>query len=921
MTQIADVPDTVVHRVDQLCQVHQLLGLMAPHEGYRPNTRRFFCLEAVADVVQGYADHPDGPARRRNIRAEVAAAADALPPDQRLIVLRALAILHWEWALACDDSPEDARGCHELADHVWRHLLPNPVFWDVFAREHDVPGDHLDDVRSNIIEHILRYHLEEAKECYRVGDQDGCSFHAQRLESWTDPPAPLSEVPPADQGDETMAVARSIQSRANGMFNAWLSEFLHRGSEQLREPEAIERLGGTLSHDFEGAINIIRKPLEVFPENLRLLKFTVVQYTELAHELALAEKYDEARQAVAEGCTLAQRLAELHLKPGDSVHPDNQAVCLILQLAYNLETDSEKEMRYLEQCQHWGGKTEQIEFQITRQRARQALDENLYTEALQVLDTLDPADAQRRDIVQLRTAAYFRRGISAVEEAQTMAVELASRPREFFNALRDPGAAHAEKGLAAVEDGYRRGMGDLQRAAELEPNMDVIRKNIEAVNELLDEGRFHLILRASHQVLEDDISACYEDVAAVATMVPHDCELGQVAKSLSVAALLRLGVDAANDRRFEQSEQWFERAIELEPEQEIVAGQFAQLYVVWAQSLVVACREPFESLETRPGEMLKAAGSGFRAIGGKIKSHQARMNKLLARARSIAPAGTAAEIDEAIAHMPDLADIQVNSLMAGAAKALEDDQSEYYLGFAEALLKVADNGRTGGAARHMAAACYFRLGIRTANEDKLQQAVAYLDEARKLDPDTELIQEQYELVGRMAREEPMISDFRQAQKAFEKNDFDTAMRLCKHIPSGFSHAGEVREFMALICNRLQDQAMKKEDLKTAMRYARQAVEYSPGEKALKENIKQLEQFEKSGGFRRQQTITRHNKGIEKANMVVKTLDTLSTGFGGVQLTPEMGRMLLAQLEEAVEMTDYDPGVVQLRDQLRDAMRR
>ena len=890
---------------------------MAPGEELLPDARRFACLEAVSDQGARFADRRPCADTRRGARDAVVAAADLLPGPTRLAVHRALAIIHWEWALACDQSGEDARDCYTLVDRILRHLLPNQAFWDAFAQEHDISDEHIEDVRRDVIGHVLEHRLECSKACFLAGDLDACRFHVQCLAGWTDQPPPLSADSHAPWADEPPPLARSIQSRADGMFNTWISDFLRRAAEQRRNPEALERLRDEFSHDYQGAIAVVRRPLDVFPTNLRLLSFAVKQYTEMAHELGLARKLDEARAVIGDGCELAQRLAESHLKPSDGVHPDNQTVCLALQLAYNLETDLQREMYYLEQCRHWGGNAEQIEFQIIRQRARQALEEGRFAEALQILDDLDATDAGRDDIRQLRAGAYFRRGISAVEEGQRIAEELMASPARLFEAVQSPDGRAGER-LAAVEESYRRGLQDLRQATEMEPGVDVIRKNMETVEELLAEGRFHLILRTSHRVLEEEIEASYADLVAVTATIPPDSELAAIAQSMSVAAQFRLGVSAGNNRDFEQAERWFQQATRMEPDNEAVSRQFSHLYVVWAQSLVAACIEMLEPLQESPERLLEVASNGFRAIQKQIRPHRTRMEKLLDRARAVAPPDAREEIEEAASDMSDVSDINVTVLLGGAQKVLENEQAEYYLGFGEALRRVPSDSRGAEMARHMAAACYLRAGVQAANDEQFKRAVEHLEQAARLDPEADAIRGQLEVASQLAREEGTIRDFRRAQEAFESDNFDEALQLCKGIPKSFSHIEDVRKFMALLCHKLSEQALKRENLTEALRHAKQATQYDSTEPALQENVRQMEEFQAGGGFAAKLTSSRHNEGIQKANNVVKMLDTVSHGQ---PLPREVGEFMLAELEKALEMTDHNPDIARLRDQLRDALRR
>ena len=210
--------------------------------------------------------------------------------------------------------------------------------------------------------------------------------------------------------------------------------------------------------------------LDVMPDNLRLLSFAVRQYNDYSYELAIANRRDEARKVVAVGYRLALHLGETHLKEGDALNPENQVVYLACHLAYQLESETDKEMACLEECRRWGGSNEEIKLQILRQRARQAIEQDEYDEALRILESADPRNARKPEILQLRAVCYFRRGFAVAECAGKMGAQLASSPDCFLGAWQD--RKRSGDNLETMEELYGQSLQDMRQAAELDPGQE-----------------------------------------------------------------------------------------------------------------------------------------------------------------------------------------------------------------------------------------------------------------------------------------------------------------------------------------------------------------------------------------------------------------------------------------------------------------
>ncbi len=256
-----------------------------------------------------------------------------------------------------------------------------------------------------------------------------------------------------------------------------------------------------------------------------------------------------------------------------------------------------------------------------------------------------------------------------------------------------------------------------------------------------------------------------------------------------------------------------------------------------------------------------------------------------------------------------------DALLGAAHVALEKDQHAHYerLG---ALLRECPKGH---AAKRVAdsfgAAIFFRMGIQQLNQDHLEAAQKSLEIAAGLDPGNATIGEQLKIVKDLRREEKPRKALLDAQKAFKQQDYDSARRLAESIPRDFSHYDNVRQLLTVVYFKLGEAAIGAKNLDEAIRCTERALTHDPQHATLKKNLADLRDFRAKGGFAADDA---HHRGFEIANGVVEILKM--THEAGQRITPDMARHLLAQLEEAVRLTGGSPSVVQLRDQLRNAVR-
>jgi hypothetical protein len=343
---------------DRHAEVKSLLRAIAPAPQTSVNPQRFACLRPLLRVGLSR----DG--RDRNLttaRRALAEAAEALADPYRYRCLRALAILHWHWAVEEEQLRslhDEARRCYAFAGLLWRRLLPDEAFWDHFAAEHQLAAEHRAKVRKQIADDMLMHHLNHAKRYMLSSNGPAGRIHFTCLANWEQPPPVLAgsgQGAPAPRN----GLAAEVAQRASELQSSWVSEILLHATNRLSE--SLEALPAGMSRNFTAALAVASPALEVMPDNRRLLVFSVKNAAEYIYELAVADRFLEARQVLSSVVPLARRLAKTYLRPNDTPHPDNQAVCSLFLLACQLTEDPTESLTYLTERRHWGGPSDGVD--------------------------------------------------------------------------------------------------------------------------------------------------------------------------------------------------------------------------------------------------------------------------------------------------------------------------------------------------------------------------------------------------------------------------------------------------------------------------------------------------------------------------------------------------------------------------------
>jgi tetratricopeptide (TPR) repeat protein len=761
------------------------------------------------------------------------------------------------------------------------------------------------------VDDILIHYIEKAKQ-YQVARQEKISrFYLSCLEGWSNAPLGYSteRYHPGTQFSEE--VGNEIQVHADALVNGWVSTFLQAATNQLKDPQVLQSLPQGISRNFVGALGIVKQALDVMPNNLRLLSFAVKQYNDYTYELAVANQHDQARKVIDDGYLLAHHMGEIHLKEGDSLNPDNQAAYLACHLAYQLENEADKEMAYLQECRRWGGSNEEIELQILRQRARQAMEQEDFDEALGILESAGPRNAQKSEIVRLRAACHFRRGFGVAERAAKLGAQIVSSPKDFIDIWQ----GRDKEGLETIDRFYKESLQDMQLAHQLDPEQEVIKKNIEQIEEALCESRYHIILGVAYKVLDEDQENFYEAMIEPLRSVPVNSELGNYARNFLSAIHFRLAIRAANVEDFPLGETHMLTSLELDPQDATIKKQLTQLYVAWGFSFVAQARKFYEPLERSIDAFMKEDDQKFRNIQPATAKLLVQAEQKFQVALQRATVEDRVEVNKALDYVRDPKCFYWVALLGATHVALEKDHKAHYKRLGALLLKCPKGNTVKQVANQLAAAIYFREGVEQANNDRLKEAQKSLETAAGLDPDNATIHKQLQAIEDLVREAKPRKAFKEAQNAFEHENYETARRLAESIPKDFSHYNNVRNLLSATYYKLGEAAYHAKNLEEAIGCAEKALVHDPNHTALKENLRHLQTLKAQGGFK---AIEDHNKGVEIANNVIKFFEMIPKNKQ--VLTPDMAMNFLTQLDEAVKLTAGDPDIVHLRDQLRNAIR-
>ena len=675
-----DLLAAVRDHLDAVQRVERLVAAIRPSDDLAADPCRYHC---VLGLLAGGQPPPPSAGEVRaaeRARERLLSQARALAPNERLRALRALAILHWEWALALGEAiplSAEARSCYQFANRLWRLLLTDEGFWLQFAAEHDVVSAHLPAVREEVLGDLLGHHLERMKACFGASDCDGARFHAACLGGWSERP----DSPLADRFSP--AFAGAIHAEAESLTTAWVSDLLRRATEQLDDAQALQGLPQGISRDFTGALEAIQPALDIVPDNLRLLAFAVRQRNDYAYELAVADRREEAHEAIEQGCVLARRLAEKHLAPGQPLNAENQAVSLAFKLASRLERDPSRGRKYLEECERWGGSSEQLEFQILRQRAHEAIDQKDYEQALESLDTLEAQSPGHHEVRELRALCCHEMGYDTSRRADELRARLAASPELFLRACRGAG----DETFETVDELYRRALTHLRRAAELAPKEDAIRETIAATEKARREAPLHAAIDAAREVLEGEAESCYDAVLNALESVPADFDRAPEAARTRAALLSRTGAAAADAGRFDEAEGHLRKAVDIDPSDELTRSRLAALYLDWAYAHVADARKCFERVGGSAAAFLREDGVGFKSIRpAAVRAYQQAREKLR-KALAEAPESDRAAVRGAMDELGDPRDLYWEALLSASGRALAGDELEHYSRLAQLLRK------------------------------------------------------------------------------------------------------------------------------------------------------------------------------------------------------------------------------------------
>jgi len=211
------------------------------------------------------------------------------------------------------------------------------------------------------------------------------------------------------------------------------------------------------------------------------------------------------------------------------------------------------------------------------------------------------------------------------------------------------------------------------------------------------------------------------------------------------------------------------------------------------------------------------------------------------------------------------------------------------------------------------AGCFFRRAIQHANNERFDAALADMRQAQALVPDNEFVREQLAELEQIRIDFPHLKAMREAEALLEKERYQDALTTMKNIPGSFSGHERVQSLRAVSEFKIGIQYANARNLDQALEHLEQAAKYDPREQVIRQQINELREIKKRGGF---EAIARHNGAVQKAQEVIGVLNAANSRN---PLTPERGYQLLAKLEEAVNESGEDPQIVALRDQLRQAL--
>lgn len=769
---------------------------------------------------------------------------------------------------------------------------------------------------EKVVDEILRHHLEWAKEWTRKSDLEGARFHYKCLCGWdrfvddffrehpkilriiTDPElwysyktleldisTPIREVieeaillmEEAQTTEEKMKYrkalekirttlrwlnslsgsfdsdeAGTIQKRSNDLISEWVSDILSDANKHLNNPD-IDSLPQGISKDFEGALFIVEPAIEVMHDNRRLLLFSVKQRNEWGYQLAIAKHHDQAREIIEKAISRAGTLAEKYLREGDSLEPDNQAVYLTYSLAWQLEEQHDKVMGYLEQCKRWGGKEEEIKFQMQRQLIHQAIEEERYGDALNIIDSMDSSHKSDEQIKQLRAACYFKRGINKAGDANIKAGEINKSSESFFDAWLE----RRQPKFDEVERIYRDAYEDMCRAEKLVSSneRDIIAGYRKQLEEVKDEVRYHIILNAAHKILEDGKEKYFMRILSPLETVPDDSEAWESARAIGSNLHFQIGVNLANKSDYSSAEIHMQKALELNPYEPLLKSQMSGFYEAYAYWEVKQANDKLDSIASNTARFIdeytdRSRGSDLSLAERNLKSAVRHIKlayenalssdpkqiqrQLLDMVKSIGadiPLDKLMEkLDTKKSLMKDMEhieeaykDIRINLLVRAAHNVIEKDAKKHYKVFIRLLENVPKSHRQIKIIDQLLAGFNFRLGIQEANNGNYRKAIKYLEDALSFDPGNKVIKEQLEMVRRIMSEEEIVKKFIKAQKEFESGNYEEARRLTESIPRDFSHYNEVRQFLGVVYFKLGEKAIST-DMDEAIRYLDEAVE-------------------------------------------------------------------------------------------------
>jgi len=619
--------------INEISLTQHLLSVLSPFDEPGHNPRRFTCLGRLLAESKNLHLH-DG---KRNVSEEekdkiwksLLEETSSLPADDRLKIMRAFAILYWDWARECQHKHGDgdkkltsgAKTCYSRANFLWRLVLTDTSFWNHFAREHDigdsrVTEDTYDVTRRQVVDEILQHHLERARELTRKLDFEGARFHYECLCGW-DRPSDSFPDEYSISGDFNSAEAQRIQKRSNDLISEWVSDMLSNANKHLNDT-GDKSLPEGISRDFEGAMSVVDPALEVMPNSRRILLFAVKQRNDWCYQLAIAKRRKQAKEVIEKAIPRAENLAKKYLREGNSLDPDNQAVYLTYNLAWQLEEKHEKIMDYMNECKRWGGKDEEIEFQMQRQLVHQAIEEERFGDALNIIYSMDSRHRSDNQIRQLQALCYFKRGIDRAGKAMDKAGEINKSPESFFSAWRERGQPRFEE----VEQLYREAYEDMCRAGDLvSPNeLEIVKGYQIQLEEAKDEVRYHIILNEAHKILADGKEEYFSKILPPLEAIPENSKSLESARAIGSNLHFQIGINLANKSNYSSAEIHMQKAINLNPDEPLLRNQAAMFYQAYAYWEVKQANDKIDAIASDTDKFIKEYSDlcKFDILGSRI---------------------------------------------------------------------------------------------------------------------------------------------------------------------------------------------------------------------------------------------------------------------------------------------------------------